>query len=383
MHMPGRIRIAREYFMAAVFVAAVWLPLSDSIFKWDPAPEQDEKRLLASAPALPRAIRDIATLPGTFESYYNDNFGFRKSLLCLHGVAILARLAESPDVVVGGHGWLYYKPSLTDYADAEEVSVETLELWRRVAEARRDWLARRGIRYMVVIAPNKCSVYPEHLPAKVARRGKRSRLDRFLRHMHGRSTIEIVDLRPALLAAKEVGRAYDVTDTHWTGLGGLAAVTDFAARLRVTFPAVPPVDESSAIYSAKREAAGDLAKMLGLSGVLTETRLHVTLADGRDPVEDRSDPLYSDAAWAPYETRYVFKGKEEHLPRAIIFGDSFGEGIMFLMGRCFSRLVLIMTPRFDCAIVERENPDIVIDQFVERSLFKRFIPERNPPQLGT
>ncbi len=58
---------------------------------------------------------------------------------------------------------------------------------------------------------------------------------------------------------------------------------------------------------------------------------------------------------------------KSELPRAIMFGDSFSEGMWPFLSEYFSRIVYFQKA-FDCRIVEAEHPDIVIEEIVERAV---------------
>ena len=55
--------------------------------------------------------------------------------------------------------------------------------------ARRDWLAERGIKYLVVVAPNKNTVYPEMLPGGFEKATDDSQLDQLLRYIKKNSIV--------------------------------------------------------------------------------------------------------------------------------------------------------------------------------------------------
>ena len=56
------------------------------------------------------------------------------------------------------------------------------------------------------------------------------------------------------------------------------------------------------------------------------------------------------------------------LPRAVILRDSMAIPLIPLLSENFSRVVYASTRQLDRALIEREKPDIVIEELVERSL---------------
>jgi hypothetical protein len=55
-------------------------------------------------------------------------------------------------------------------------------------------------------------------------------------------------------------------------------------------------------------------------------------------------------------------------PRAIMFQDSLNTNLAPLLAEHFSRILLVDGARLDPALMERERPDVVIQEFVERKL---------------
>src|SRR5207249_2328864 len=103
-------------------------------------------------------------------------------------------VSSSPHVVLGKRGWYFYiaNPVGNDFPAIMPLSREGLEAWQHLLEARRDWLARHGSRYLFVIAPDKQSIYPDFLPQSLRRRARaRSRLDQLVEHLQAHSNLAI------------------------------------------------------------------------------------------------------------------------------------------------------------------------------------------------
>src|SRR5262249_41164102 len=131
---------------------------------------------------------------------------------------------------------------------------------------RRDALARRGIAYVVVVVPEKYSVYPEYLPDHVARVTPDTPLDRIVTALAQHPELFFVDLRPALRAAKARGQLYYKSDSRWTSPGARVGYEALAPVLAAALPglrAAPPLALEP--YTVPDQYySGDLARMLGL-----------------------------------------------------------------------------------------------------------------------
>src|SRR5262249_34283022 len=64
----------------------------------------------------------------------------------------------------------------------------------------------------------------------------------------------------------------------------------------------------------------------------------------------------------------VFEHPDKRLPRAVVFRDSFANLLTPLLSEHFRRVVFSRQYTLDSAVIEREKPDVVIHEFVERTL---------------
>jgi hypothetical protein len=65
---------------------------------------------------------------------------------------------------------------------------------------------------------------------------------------------------------------------------------------------------------------------------------------------------------------FAMEHPDTALPRAVIFRDSFATALVPLLAEHFRRSVYVWKNAFDTAVIEREKPDFVIHELVERCL---------------
>jgi len=65
---------------------------------------------------------------------------------------------------------------------------------------------------------------------------------------------------------------------------------------------------------------------------------------------------------------YALERAGAGLPRAVMVHDSFSNWFVPALSEHFGRLVSVWSYNFDRALVERERPDLVIQEMVERTL---------------
>ncbi len=68
------------------------------------------------------------------------------------------------------------------------------------------------------------------------------------------------------------------------------------------------------------------------------------------------------------------------LPRAVVYRDSMAIPLIPMLAENFSRVVFVAGP-FDPALIEREKPDVVIEEMVERAVHAPgALPMKLPPR---
>jgi hypothetical protein len=269
--MAIKIQNIMNNTLILVFIICICIPIFGSILGWDVSDALGEKRTLTQCPVL--GIDPIKTIPDKFESFYKDHFGFRNGLIRSHNWIKYKffKGASYGKVFFGKDNWLFLSKSgtIVDYLGQDPLTPDELDIWKKKLEERQKWLSEKGIRYLFVIAPNKLTIYSEMLPDHVGKFKGQTRMDQLVAYLNKNSTIELLDLRDALQAAKKTSLIYHMTDTHWTDRGGFIAYVEISKRLAQWFPDIQHLrinNFSTAVHKQK----GDLAIMWGLGEDLTE-----------------------------------------------------------------------------------------------------------------
>ncbi len=173
--------------------------------------------------------------PAAFEAWLGDHFPSRTRVVQWYGIVRHRWLGEpSARVVVGRDDWLFYSGEMTveDLLGRDRLNADELTRWQRAVEGRRAWWRERGAAYLLVIAPNKSTIYPEKLPAFLRSQARTGQLDQLVDHLSGqKSPVAVLDLRPALLAGKARQLLYWPTDSHWNAEGLAVACEAILTRL--------------------------------------------------------------------------------------------------------------------------------------------------------
>jgi len=363
--MPLRLHAAWAATLVIAFLAALVTPGVVMLARLDSELPRAENRELAPPPAWPASGAALRAFPAVASQYFEDHFGLRARLVRWQAELRLRalRVSASPDVILGRDGWLFYAGdgNSEDIASAIPFTHDELEVWRSTLQHTQDWLRARGIAYVFVLAPDKHQVYGEELPASLHQVGKETRTDSLVRYLRDHSTVPVLDLRPALIAAKAGERLYHRTDTHWNDRGAYVA---YAAIVRALGVAGEPAPRTSFDAPAVSVPGLDLAGMLGVTGALTEEDLPLRprLPRRARIVEpSRPDSRLMDA-------RIVTEQPDLSRPRAVVFRDSFGSALIPFLAEHFSRAVYLWQYNFDPDVVRAEHAEIVIQEWVGRRL---------------
>jgi hypothetical protein len=358
----------RDRVVAILFAIAIAWPGLALVSTWDRALTRFENRPTAAWPR-PALTREF---PAAFDRAFSDRFGGRDTLVRLHHLGLLQAFNASSleTILIGRDGWFYWIGEDAHALDRHfrgllEFPQQHVDGTVKEFVRRSEWLASKGIAYVVVVVPDKFTIYPEYLPWWISRSEKPSPYDRVRDALARDGRVAFVDLRPALLAAKARERVYFKTDSHWNFNGAIVA-----------YQALMPVaqaklgDKLAQVAPAKRPAyvpgvdhySGDLLQMLGKPRIVEEdvAPLAKVLAD--------TTRCARRAEIGDLPGHQIHVCDKPGLPRAVMLRDSMAIALIPLVSENFSRIVYVSSRALDRDLVEREKPDIVIEELVERTL---------------
>lgn len=137
-------------------------------------------------------------------------------------------ITEFPSVIEGRDGWLYLGADVSGACVPTRSLTDTLISLRRLRAA----VKASGRQFVLVVAPNKTTMMPEHLPADYLGRDCAARArSEFWRRVV--TEAGAIDLRPALaeIARRKGSPVYYPGDTHWSQEGGLAMTYTLAEQV--------------------------------------------------------------------------------------------------------------------------------------------------------
>jgi alginate O-acetyltransferase complex protein AlgJ len=342
--------------VVTLFFASLWMLCIGTWLGWGQFTTADEYRSFSPTPRLD------ANFPDALNLYIHDHFGLRGWFITLNALlrARMFHTSTTTAVVMGKDGFLFFAgdEEVENFMGLRPMPDCDLDSWVKLFQRRASWLASRNIPFVLTIAPDKQSVYPEMMPDSIARSTSKSRADRFIDAIRARTTVPVLDLRALLINEKHNRRTYWRTDTHWNTWGAYVAYRELLTTINGASPNLAarigsPI-EPSELRQGVRAQACDLNRLLGLATIFPEV-----------------SPTYSPLiAPAPnYDIELKSGGSSNPAqPRLILFRDSFGIALVPFLGPHFSRVYAPNTWTFDPSTVLKERADVVVFEIVERRL---------------
>lgn len=171
--------------------------------------------------------------------------------------------ATATQVVAGTHGWFFLQGVLSRACFPFVPFTAAVQEWERLIDVIR----ASGRRVVLIVPPDKSTIYPEYLPASdpqlaCGNAGSEALWKQI--ESPGAKRAGIIGLRQPLLAAKRSSHVllYYKTDSHWNSIGALtmteAALPPFSSSIRVEPNEIAP--------GPNAPFTGDLLGLLGQSG---------------------------------------------------------------------------------------------------------------------
>ena len=353
-----------------VFSIAIFVPFSIGIFEKDKNISTIEKRRLSTFPKTEWNTNDIKQFPRLFDSYYSDHFGLREWMAEYYKL-VKFNLGDSPsnDVTIGKDGWLFlgsikkgYKKYYDPIGDARHANLYSKHDLKRLARhmtSLKAWLNNKGIEYVLVIAPNKHTIYFDKLPDYILKVNKYSATDQLIEHLKAHTSIAVVDLRKPLIENKNKHQLYYKTDTHWNHYGANIAQYKIMLEIEKLFPGLIHPE----IMKLKEEfrKGGDLAGFIGVHG-FNESNPQPIFKNSYKPVKHPKNTGVKET--------HSFLCKDQKL-NAVIFRDSFFSSLIPYFARKFKKTTYIWEMLNYSSLkkhIGSKSPDIIIEEWIERAL---------------
>ncbi|MBQ9057590.1 MAG: hypothetical protein IJ125_00205 [Atopobiaceae bacterium] len=330
--------------------------------------------------ALPQLIEEGRVNPqflSQLGDWFSQNFAFRSQLVDADATIKERLFMTSPidQVIVGTDGWLYYGGELNDWRGATPMTDGAIANAAYNLRLIQDALAVRGKGFAVAIAPNKSTLYPEHMPAWYVKHEGTSNAERISQALQEREVcyVNLFDVLHSAQAAQSEP-LYLKRDSHWTDVGaGYAA----QAILDELGHAHEDWQQEDAGNSAYREGSvGDLDDMLHPTSALPEPQQDVT--------------AFQSFSWTGEATSVEDSNSDTAGPSGsqgslLMLRDSFGNALLPWMAHVYVTAHFSKLVPYNLSDAQLASVDDVVIERAERhiSSFASEPPYLSAPELAT
>lgn len=337
----------------ALCLAVLIAPLAGMLIFGEAQPAANE--VLASRPELTDSDGGFnAGVLNDTQDYIADRFFLRQECASAWSAinAGLLRTSVEDSVVLGPDGWLYYGKTTDDYMGLGLSDGQLTAAARNLA-LMQEYVQGRGAQFVFTVAPNKNSLYPEHMPGWIpaGSGGNSERLAALL----DAAGVNYADLFAPFLERDET--LYYRGDSHWTGRGAALAAD---VLLRSTGRESDWFDTE---FFPTEGHVGDLYEMLYPTGTRAEAAESPVFTHTTDANPNGGNALNIRTHSGGGGTLLCFR-------------DSFGRALYPYLADSFGEALFCRQESYDLTRMDELGADTVIIELVERNI-ERLI--SNPP----
>lgn len=280
-------------------------------------------------------------------------------------------IVEKKDILIGDDNWTFYYNDniLKDFQHNNIPTQETLNKWVSSFKEISDYYAKKDVKFMGILLPDKKTVYKEYYPKGIREIRQQSRSD-LLREKFKEENVNFYFAEDDLIKAKGEHVLYSKTfdSAHWNPYGAFIGYQNFMREIKKYFPDINIVDEND--FNIGEYSSDE--KYLGI--IKSDEILYEFVSN--TPPENITEDLafFDDFPELYYEGRPEvmkkrFINPNSNLPKAVFCGDSMAYDYLFpFLKESFSELTFVHINEFDKAkdLIEKADPDIIIYECVER-----------------
>ena len=351
--------------LARIFLALVIIGLAVPLVALPVAPKEVTSSL-DDAVELPRITNEDGSVNtailGELGTWFESNYPFRNELIDADAIVRTEALgiSNTSQVVVGAHGWIYYAGTLGDYDGSATLSERELDNIAYNLSLVQAFCNDRGAQFVLAIAPNKNTIYPEYMPYTHIGTAEAHSIERLYPYLEEYG-VTYADLVGALRTSKDAGQTvYYLRDSHWNDIGALSAYYSILDAVELAHTSYVGRSYTTTTHD------GDIDAML--FPLAAEPEKVPTLEGGYDFEFVDTDDVTADLI----ETEGPGTGT------LLMYRDSFGNNLIQPMAESFERSVFTKLIPYDLGKVDEVDPDLVVIERAERHLAGL---EENPPIL--
>ena len=301
-----------------------------------------------------------------FERWIADRYRFRNiiSSTYLKCDRIVSGRISNSSAFEGKNKWLFYKDenSVQNFLDNNLFSIEELEVIKDNLENRQIFLNKLGIKYYLLICPDKNRAYGDFYPNYIQKIGTGGgRGEQVFNYLKDHSQVNVVYPLQQILTERKHNILYFKNDTHWNTLGAFLGYEQLISLCSKDFKLTNKLNVSDMELSYKDITDGDLQSMLQLT--------YEYYTGEKNPVFNKR--LGYKFIYKENKGRAgVYTINKDNAINVFMFRDSYATSMIPYLSETFGNVRYIWTQNFvgNIESIRAEKPQIVISELVERSL---------------
>ena len=267
-------------------------------------------------------------------------------------------------VIAGNDGWLFFAETLNDFTGAKALSDEEIRIIAAKVRQLSDYCEENGAKFCFVIAPNKNTIYPEHMPKyyKSANEKGNTNFDRLIDSLDELG-VDSPDARK-LFTAQSGETFYYKTDTHWNAKGA-AVIADCIIE---SCSAENGFRYAYHTPEASDFTGGDLYKLLFPSAIIKERDVS-GLSDISYNYAPASGYRYTEPPVSMMDLEIETQCDGAEGGKLLVYRDSFGSELVPLLSSQFSSVRYLRgNMPYDFSYIKSDRPEAVVFVIAERNI---------------
>lgn len=258
-------------------------------------------------------------------------------------------------VLQGKDSWLFLKNDSNDVIKQitgnYDLGDEFLCKWKNVLTLRKSYFEARNIKYHYLCIPNKECVKKDFLPDGISLSDKRPFL--LLENVFNNILKEGWSYPIQELASGQYP-SFPKGDTHWNQYGAYLSYKKMMTNMDVD-----NIIDDDSIEFLTTQRVGDLISKL-------ETGAKEEFITCKFNIPSSIKIEYDNGVSNTGRLIVINNPLALNNATLVFFRDSFGSALIHFLARTFSRVIAVWQPNIDWGILEKEAPQYVISQQVER-----------------
>ena len=277
--------------------------------------------------------------------WFGDHFFLRQELISVdrYLTANVLHTSGEPGVILGSDGWLYYADTRNDYTGTKTMTDRELFAAAKNLSLMASYCEASGKDFLFVIAPNKNSLYDDHMPDCGAA-AQVTDADRLMAALETQG-VNTADLFAAFRGEEEV--LYFAHDSHWNSKGAALGADRINAALGV----------ESNFYG------GDFSRSVPHEGDLFDMLYPAFTDPERDPVYGGA-LSYTVTSKSTRPDAIVLTTECDKPGTLLVYRDSFGNLLYPYLAASFGSVRFSRATAYDLTL----ETDHVVVELVERNL---------------